>query len=56
MFNFSLTIKHGEKIIAYEEGITGGALKVNDAYNISLIQMHNGHYELRLIYETSIFL
>jgi hypothetical protein len=55
MFNFSPTIKHGEKVIAYEDGITGGVLKINDAYDLSLIQMPNGHYELRLFMKLQFF-
>ena len=48
MFNLSPRIKPGEKIIEQESGITGGVLKINDAFDLSLVQLINGNYELRL--------
>lgn len=48
MFNLSPKLKPGEKIIEQENGITGGVLKINDAFDLLLVQLVNGNYELRL--------
>lgn len=48
MFSFAPNLNPGENLIAQERDVTGGALKISDAYDLFLIQDANGDYELRL--------
>lgn len=55
MFNFSPSPKPGETVIAQEDGITGGILRINDAFDLLLILTSNGDYELRLFMKLQFF-
>lgn len=55
MFFSSLKVKHGEKIITSESDVTGGALKVNDAFDLFLVELPAGNYELRLFMKLQFF-
>ena len=44
-----------EKIIAYEEDVTAGDLKVNDAYDLALVEQKNGNYQLQLLMRLQFF-
>lgn len=55
MFSFAPNLNPGETLIAQERDITGGALKISDAYDLLLIQKTNGDYELRLFMKLQFF-
>ena len=48
MFFSSIKVKPGEKIITSESDVTGGVLKVNDAFDLYLVELPTGNYELIL--------
>lgn len=55
MFNSAPSLNPGEKLIAKERDITGGVLKINDAYDLFLLQKPSGDYELRLFMKVQFF-
>jgi hypothetical protein len=55
MFNTAPILNPGDKLITQERDVTGGVLKINDAYDLFLIQKQNGNYELRLFMKVQFF-
>lgn len=55
MFFSSIKVKPGEKIITSESDVTGGVLKVNDAFDLFLVELPAGNYELRLFMKLQFF-
>lgn len=55
MFFNSAKTNPGEKIIKSENTIIGGDLKINDAFDLLLVQLSGGSYELRLFMKLQFF-
>lgn len=55
MVYFTPKLSPGEKIIQKEGSITGGGLKVSDAYDLILVQKSSSEYELRLFMKLQFF-
>lgn len=47
--------KINETVIEHEASITGGVLKINDAFDLSLVQLQQSGYELRLFMKLQFF-
>ena len=45
----------GEILIESEAGITGGVLQVNDAFDLYLVKLPNGNFELRIFMKLQFF-
>jgi hypothetical protein len=45
----------GEKFVEQEGGVQGGAPRINNAYDLQLIEHANGNYELRLFMKLQFF-
>ena len=55
MFNSLPKLNAGETLIASERDITAGTLQINDAYDLSLVRLQNGNYEMRLFMKLQFF-
>lgn len=51
----SILSKISETVIEKEKAITGGSLQINDAFDLSLIKLSQGGYELRLFMKLQFF-